>query len=310
VRVLVVDDDPVIRRIVQASLASAGHTVEQAGDGQSALDLLKQDPIRLVITDWQMPGMDGPALIQRIRASTPDAYTYIILLTAKRERDDIATGLETGADDYLTKPFNPRELRARVGIGERILNLEAVLKESRDQLELLATHDALTGLLNRRAIQAHAEAEWLRAARERESLSLVLLDIDHFKSVNDRHGHPVGDQALRLVAEVLAQRVRPYDQTGRWGGEEFLLVLPRSDLAVARLVAERVRARVAATPLPLADGSQLDLRVSLGVTSTSTGTPTGVEALLRQADEALYEAKRAGRDRIRAFDPGRDESGA
>jgi two-component system chemotaxis response regulator CheY len=309
VRVLVVDDDPVIRRIVQASLASAGHTVEQAGDGQSALELLKHDPIRLVITDWQMPGMDGPELIQRLRASTPDAYTYIILLTAKSEKEDVATGLETGADDYLTKPFNPRELRARVGIGERILNLEAVLKESRDQLEVLAMHDGLTGLLNRRAIQAHAEAEWHRAARERESLSLVLLDIDHFKSVNDRHGHLVGDQALRLVAEVLAQRVRPYDQTGRWGGEEFLLVLPWTDLAAARLVAERVRARVAATPLPLADGSGLDLRVSLGVTSTSTGMPTSVEALLRQADEALYQAKRAGRDRIRAFDPGRDEPG-
>jgi two-component system chemotaxis response regulator CheY len=281
----------------------AGHSVVEAETAEVAISLLQKELTRLIVTDWTLPGMSGPELIQQIRAAAGDAYSYIILLTARSEKEDIAVGLETGADDYLTKPFNQRELCARVNIGERILNLETRLKESRDQLEILATYDALTHLPNRRAIQDYAEAAWQRAGPGREPVSLVLLDIDHFKRVNDQHGHLVGDQALREVAEIIGQRIRAHDKAGRWGGEEFLLVLPGTAITEARLVAERVRSRVAATPLPLPDGTKLSLRASLGVASTSLAMPPSLEALMHQADEALYQAKREGRDRV-VFDPG------
>jgi two-component system chemotaxis response regulator CheY len=302
-RILVIDDDAMMRRIVQAVLTGAGHSVVEAESAEAAIALLQQEPFRLIVTDWTLPGMSGPELVQHIRATAGDAYTYIILLTARSEKEDVAVGLETGADDYLTKPFNQRELRARVSIGERILNLEARLKESRDQLEILATHDTLTGLLNRRAIQGLAETEWQRAARGNGPLSLVLLDVDHFKRVNDQHGHQVGDQALRLVADVIKQRIRVYDKASRWGGEEFLILLPGADTAEAQRVAERVRSRVAATPLALPDGSSLTLHASLGVTSTALAVLGSLEALVSQADEALYQAKRSGRDRVVVFDP-------
>lgn len=301
-RVLVVDDDPVLRKMLDVSLQEGGHTVVQASDGRAAWELLRTDPIRLVITDWMMPEMEGPELIQRIRTTPSPSYTYIILLTVKGGKDETVAGLETGADDYLAKPFDRRELRARVAVGERIVDLEARLHASRDQLEVLAMRDSLTGLFNRHAIQTHAEAEWSRGEREGKPVSLALLDIDHFKQVNDQQGHQIGDQALRLVAEVLSQRVRPYDWVGRWGGEEFLLVLPRADLAAARLVAERVRARVAATPLRLPDQTMLPLQASLGVSSTSSGSPPTLATLLLQADQALYQAKGAGRDRVIVYE--------
>ena len=245
-----------------------------------------------------MPGLDGPELIRLIRQTAAPTYTYIILLTAKGDKGDIVGGLETGADDYLTKPFHPGELRARVSIGERILHLEARLRESNDQLEVLATQDSVTGLLNRRAIQDRVDAEWNRAMRGTRSMGIVLLDVDHFKAVNDQHGHAIGDQALHLVAQTLMVDPRTYDLAGRWGGEEFLLLLPEADLESAGAVAERVRARMAATPLTLPDGSHLSLTVSAGVASTAPAVPATLTILLQQADEALYSAKRQGRNRV------------
>ena len=307
-KILIVDDDPALRRILVTQLARAGHEVREAADGQSAWELLQREPIRLIVTDWMMPVMDGPELIRRVRGATVDmsGYTYIILLTAKASKSDVVTGLESGADDYLTKPFDPRELRARVAIGERIITLEIGLTEAHRQMEILAMHDSVTNLLNQRAIHEHAEAELNRARRHFFRVSLLLLDIDHFKVVNDRHGHLVGNQALRMVADVLAQNRRPYDWVGRWGGEEFLIVLPRTTLEEANRVAERVRASVAAAELTLADGSRLSVQASLGVTS-STGSPAGfpsLEVLLQQADEALYRAKAKGRNRVCVYEDG------
>lgn len=300
-RVLVVDDDPVLRRIVQAGLTRAGHQVRAVADGHAAWDLLQEESFRLVITDWMMPGMDGPELVRRIRTASFPGYTYIILLTARSDKSDVVSGLDAGADDFLTKPFHTEELRARVAIGERILDLEGRLSDARDQLEVLATVDALTALLNRRAIQERAEAEVQRAARDGTPLSFVMLDIDHFKSVNDTHGHLVGDQALRLVADILAANKRVYDYAGRWGGEEFLLILPRTELPDAKIVAERVRASIAAASLDLADGGRLSLRISLGVTTAPSRDPLALHILLQQADEALYHAKHAGRDRVEIY---------
>jgi len=304
-KILIVDDDPALRRILVAHLTRSGYEVAEAADGQAAWDLLQAEPIRLVITDWMMPLLDGLGLIHRIREAGAEGgrYTYLILLTAKASKSDVVSGLESGVDDYLTKPFDPRELRARVVIGERILGLETNLSEARQKMEILAMVDGVTNLLNRRAVQQHAEAELNRAGRHYFRVSLVLLDIDHFKSVNDQHGHLVGDQALRMVADVLAQNKRPYDWAGRWGGEEFLLVLPRTTPEEAYGVSERVRQSVAAAHLDLPDGSQVHVQVSLGVTSTS-GLPNGfpsLDTLLQQADQALYRAKALGRNRVYVY---------
>ncbi|NJP05253.1 MAG: diguanylate cyclase [Chloroflexaceae bacterium] len=297
-RVLIVDDDPIHRRLLQASLKTA-HDVYEADDGQAAWELLQRESFHFVITDWMMPQMDGVDLIRNIRASNWISYTYIILVTAKGNRHDMIEGLESGADDYMIKPFDQAELRARMTIGERILNLEMRLRE-------LATHDYLTALLNRRAIYDEVNKELQRARRTGYPLSLIMLDIDHFKKVNDTHGHLVGDEALCLVANTLKEGARSYDTVGRWGGEEFLILLPETSLLEASQVAERVRISVSTTSLVLPDQSPLHVQISLGVTSTSIGQLTNGELpalnmLLQQADDALLLAKRTGRNRVCVF---------
>lgn len=296
-RILVADDDPVIRRILQASLHRDGHEVVAVGDGQSAWEAVQQQPCRLVITDWVMPGLDGPELVRRIRTAGFPWYTYIILLTARSDKADVVSGLEAGADDYLSKPFNPAELRARVGIGLRILDLEDRLSQARDQLAVLAAHDSLTGLLNRRSIREYAEAALHQAVRAGTAISVILLDLDHFKDVNDRYGHQAGDDALRLVAETISAALRTGDRVGRMGGEEFLVVLPDTALDQATAVAERIRRRVAARPLTLPDGTRVPLRLSAGVATAPPVAPA-LDVLLQQADAALYRAKRGGRNQV------------
>lgn len=303
-KILIVDDDPVLRQILQTYLLRAGYEVALAEDGRVAWDLWQKEHTRLIITDWMMPVMDGPELIRRVRGASFPNYTYIIMLTAKNGKSDVIFGLEAGADDYLTKPFNAGELRARISIGERILNLEANLSQALARMEELATHDPVTGLLNRRTLYTHAEAELNRAQRDRNPLSFVMLDIDHFKQVNDQHGHLLGDKALHAVATTLAQNKRPYDWAGRWGGEEFLLVLPATDSQEAALVAERLRVGIQETRVPLPDGGAISVQASLGV-ATSTFEPGKVytlDLLVHQADEALLRAKREGRNRVCVFD--------
>jgi two-component system chemotaxis response regulator CheY len=275
------------------------HEVVEACDGNEALERLQAMPeIQCVITDWMMPSVDGVELVQRIRAAEFPKYIYMILLTARTDIDDIIVGLEAGADDYLVKPFNARELTARVGIAARIVELEQRLREARDEMSVLALRDGLTGLLNRRTITEHAEAELCRAIREGYSLSLAMLDLDHFKDINDRFGHLKGDVALCLVAGILNNSVRPYDWVGRWGGEEFLLVLPRTNEKQALRIMQRIRERIATTPLPVEGREDECLRVSVGLTIARPDEKTTLDLLLQQADEALYHAKKAGRDRV------------
>ncbi|GAB4435368.1 MAG: diguanylate cyclase [Chloroflexi bacterium OHK40] len=299
-QIVIADDEPTSRRLLRAVLTAAGHQVLEAADGEAAWELLEASGANLLITDWRMPRLDGPGLIQRIRAAPRSSYTYCILLTARDSKTDTVVGLDSGADDYLTKPFHHDELRARVAIASRILALEASLREARDNYAYQASHDPLTGLLNRPAIMGHVEAELARAGRGGSSLSLALIDLDHFKEVNDRYGHLVGDQALRSVAQILTSALRPYDWVGRWGGEEFLIVLANTGPDEAAQVAERLRALVAATPLQLADGSTLPLTVSIGVAGTALfkGQEVDKVALFQQADRALYAAKAAGRNRV------------
>jgi two-component system cell cycle response regulator len=302
-RVLVVEDDTTSRRILRTYLTNAGHDVVEAADGRAAWELLQNQVIRLVITDWMMPELEGPELIRQIRRAEFAHYTYVMLLTAHDSKDKIVSGLESGADDYLSKPFDPSELRARVEIGVRILDLESRLNEARQQMEFLAMHDGLTNLLNRRAIQERAIAELRQAEMDGTCLSLLMVDIDHFKAVNDRYGHLVGDQALRVAARALQRCTSPQDAVGRWGGEEFLLVLGQTDLPRAIEVAESIRTRVSATSLSLSDGGELSVKVSIGVISNKQSDSHTPDGLLKRADAALYQAKREGRDRVCAYTP-------
>lgn len=295
-KILIAEDEFVQQRFLNVLLTKAGHEVVAAANGQEAWDILQTDPIRMVLSDWMMPIVDGPELVHRIRTTGWPHYTYIILLTAKDTKDSVVMGLESGADDYLVKPFDRGELIARLAIGERILNLEARLKE-------LATHDSMTGLLNRRALYEIAQGELNRVARTGNTASVILADVDHFKSVNDQYGHPVGDQALCMVAGILARSKRGYDSIGRWGGEEFLILLPQTETDEAVDVAERICTKIAATPLALPDGREVHCSVSLGVSSTVSvaGIPL-LDTLLQQADKALYHAKAKGRNRVCRYD--------
>jgi len=298
-KVLIAEDDSLLRQMLRGALAAAGHQLITAANGLDAWEMLQREHVRMLIVDWMMPGLDGPELIRRIRGAGWPGYTYIILLTAKTGRDDVVEGLNAGADDYVTKPFRQDELLARMGVGARILELETRLSESLEREEALATRDSLTGLPNRRALYDRARAELNRAEREKRSVGVIMLDIDHFKLINDRFGHAAGDEALRRVAEVLQKSKRDYDYTGRWGGDEFLTILPGTSMLQAGLVAERIRASIDMVRLEVGGADIVELRSSLGVACASPATsPIGIDDLLNQADGALYRAKADGRNRV------------
>ncbi len=306
VKILTVDDDPNSLRLLSVNLRYAGHEAVEALDGAAAWEVYQAERPRMVVTDWMMPRLDGLELIRRIRDAGHDAYTYIIMVTALATKPQVVSGLVGGADDYLTKPWDHDELQARVTIGERILKLEEDLRFAKRQAETLAMHDSLTGLFNRRAIRERALAELNRLARDHTSgpLSVILLDVDKFKTINDRYGHEAGDRALRLVAGLLAEHMRNYDVVGRWGGEEFLLVLPGATPGEAEAAAGRIREQLAATDLGL-NGKGTTVTASLGVATLLPDTlrPGGVgeqwlDRLVRAADRALYQAKAQGRNQV------------
>lgn len=300
-KILIVEDELIYRRMVKKSLLDAGHDIVEAEDGQAAWELFQRDPFQLVITDWMMPGLDGPGLIQKIRQSKQENYTYAIMLTAMNDKDNVVLGLESGADEYLTKPFNSRELIARVASGLRILRLEEQLMHARKQMEVLAMHDSLTGLLNRRAINEFAEGEFSMASRKNRALSIIMVDVDYFKSVNDRFGHKVGDHTLQNVAEILTMSLRSYDRAGRWGGEEFILILPDTQINGAIIVAERLRVRVEEMVIPLENGESFSVHISLGA-ACNTGQFQSLVKLIDASDQALYQAKQTGRNRVCIFE--------
>ncbi len=304
--ILIVDDDPVTCQILQAGLSRAGYEVLEKPDGQAAWEYLQGSPARFMITDWMMPGISGLDLIQRVRSANFSTYTYIIILTAKGDRSDIIDGLTAGADDYLVKPFNINELYARVNIGRRILGLEDRLTRAREQMEAMAMHDSLTQLLNRRAIYNHAEAEYNRSRRGSTPLSLLMIDIDHFKSVNDQYGHLSGDQAICHIARCISQNIRSYDWVGRWGGDEFLVILPSSDTDQARVVVDRIQDSLKSAVFSPADGAVLNMTLSIGVSMRTGESQVPLHNLLQQADKALYKAKRGGRNQV-YFHPPEEE---
>jgi diguanylate cyclase (GGDEF)-like protein len=239
-KILIADDDPTIRTILQTALVRLGYRVEIAGDGDQAWSLLQQPQApELAILDWKMPGITGIEICQRLRQRKDAPYVYVVLLTGLDTLNDLVAGLEAGADDYMTKPFKPAELNARLRSGRRVLDLQRELLAAQAQLSVLANHDSLTDLWNRRVIIEKLDQELARAERETNSVGVVLVDIDDFKSINDSLGHSAGDEALQQVAKRLTEVVRPYDSVGRYGGEEFLIVAANCNLYETFKLAER-----------------------------------------------------------------------
>ncbi len=295
-RVLIAEDDPVSRHLLEAFLVKWGYEVVAVTDGTAAeRELRSDDAPRLAILDWMMPGINGIDICREVRRRAAEPYIYILVVTAKGQKEDVLRGLEAGADDYLTKPYDPPELRARLRTGGRIVELHAQLIAAREQLRVEATHDPLTGLWNRSAVLEHLQRELARSEREKSSVAVILADVDKFKNINDTSGHLGGDAVLREVAVRLRASLRPYDGIGRYGGEEFLVVAPGCDAAGALKLAERLRASIGDTPVGTFEGV-FAVTLSLGV-GTNRETCRADE-LVRAADAALYRAKEAGRNRV------------
>ena len=307
-KVLIADDNAMSRLTLKSQLRRWGYDVVEAVDGDAAWAILSMpDTPRLVILDWMMPGLDGIELCKRIRAQSQEPYLYAILLTGREEREDVVAGLEAGADDYVTKPFDAQELRVRLRAGERICTLQRELVAARESLRYEATHDHLTGAWNRAAVIDALARERTRAAHGRTQLSVALIDFDHFKRINDVHGHAAGDAVLRSGAARIAAAARPRDVVGRYGGEEFLVVMPDCDARAARDACERIRAAVAGEPVE-AGGVLIHATISVGA-ATWPGA-RGEDDLVSRADAALYRAKLDGRDRVAlALEVANDQAG-
>lgn len=308
-KILIAEDDSLSRMMLDKALRQSGYEVTAVENGERALkELKKDDPPRLVLLDWIMPGKDGLAVCRELRRRTEQAYTYVILLSSKESTAEIVEGLESGADDYLTKPFDVEELKARLRTGERILELEDRLVEARESMRFRATHDLLTSLWNRGVIMELVSREVQRSFRENSCTVIMMCDIDHFKQVNDQYGHSVGDDVLREVARRLQHSVRSYDMVGRYGGEEFLVVLNRCDPASALARAENLRATIVGRPIQ-ARSKALAVSISVGLALSSDYANCGADEIIRAADAALYAAKEAGRNCVRiAFPEGKEKS--
>src|ERR1700691_4720462 len=249
-KILIAEDDSMSRRLLEAILVKWGYDVTVVADGLEALRILDSaDAPRLAVLDWMMPGMEGVQICQKLRERKNRPYIYVILLTARSQKQDLLQGLDLGADDYLTKPFDAQELRARLRVGGRILTLQDDLLAAQAELHFRATNDALTDIPNRPAILEALDREMARQVRDDRPFGIVLADIDHFKNVNDTYGHLSGDDVLRTVAQRVRDSTRTYDSVGRYGGEEFLIVAPLTDAPGTMALAERIRRNIDSEPV-------------------------------------------------------------
>jgi two-component system cell cycle response regulator len=295
-RVLIADDDLVSQRLLERMLTRLGYEVVVASDGVEARTiLLAADGPRLAILDWMMPGADGLAVCRAIRAHA-GAYVYVIVLTSRDRKEDLVAAFDAEVDDFITKPYEPVELRARLRSGERVLALQATLLEQQALLQHQASHDALTGLWNRQMLHEQLALELKRAARTGDPVAVIMADLDRFKQVNDEYGHAAGDRVLQEASARMRSVLRSHEGLSRYGGEEFLILLPGTGRDAALAVADRVRMAVAAEPVSAGDRS-LSITLSLGL-ATTADAPAAVEPLIAAADAALYRAKDAGRNRV------------
>ncbi len=290
-KILIADDDPVSLLYLQDALQDRGYEVITASDGKSACDILQRpDAPMLAILDWMMPGMDGIDVCRVIRDTVKDRYIYMIMLTSRRETQFLVAAMNAGADDFISKPFNIEEMQVRVRAGRRICDLE-------QELRIKATRDALTGVYNRGAILEILQKEIARHERDKSWVSIIFADLDHFKRINDEYGHLAGDAVLLEVARLMSANLRPYDALGRYGGEEFMIVLPACDANGAVVIAERIRAGVGDLPIAI-DFRMIASSLSIGVAAIDGEKMIPLSGLIHLADNALYQAKSKGRNRV------------
>jgi len=307
-KILIADDEALSRKLLEKILQRSGYDVIAVENGRQAAEQLCQpDGPRLALLDWMMPELDGPGVCREVRRHRKLSYVHMILLTSKESKQHIVQGLQSGADDYVVKPCDPQELEARLRTGLRILELEDQLVEAREDMRFKASHDPLTGLFNRGVIMDLLGRELARTHREQGCTTMLLGDVDHFKKVNDAYGHAAGDDVLREVARRLLSSVRSYDFVGRFGGEEFLIVLNNCNASFAFARAEQIRKAVANSPVQTSRGP-VAVTMSFGVLSSADWGVRPVEELLHETDLALYASKAAGRNCCRVANP--QESGA
>jgi two-component system cell cycle response regulator len=308
-RILIADDELMSRRLLQKTLERAGYEVTAVENGRQAADqLCPAEGPRLALLDWVMPELDGPGVCREVRKRKEQSYVYMVLLTSKESKEDVVAGLESGADDYLTKPFDAEELKARLRTGLRVLNLEDRLVEAREEMRFQATHDGLTGLWNRGVIVDLLGRELARSRREHVCTAILMGDVDDFKTVNDTYGHLAGDEVLKETAKRLLTSVRSYDFVGRFGGEEFLVVLNNCKPAYALARAEEIRKNIVQIPVQTSSGA-LPITMSFGLLLSDEWGHRPMEELLHEADSALYAAKAAGRNCVKVASPKMDPAG-
>ncbi|RQW87325.1 MAG: diguanylate cyclase [Geobacter sp.] len=300
--VLIVEDNLLMRKILEGHLSDLGHTVVAVENGRQALELLDHSHFPIVITDLVMPEIGGLELCRAVRARNFEGYTYVVVLTAQDTKDEMVRGLEAGADEYLIKPVNRAELTVRLKTADRILSLESSLKKSYEEIKALSVKDPLTKVYNRGYLDERLVHEVKRTFRFERPLSLIMLDIDHFKIINDTYGHSTGDQVLKECAWFMSNCVRKeIDWVARYGGEEFVIVLPETPLAGALVAAERSRAGLSSHVID-AGGTELLVTASFGVTSFTPADQkedlTIAAVLVKRADTCLYQAKKEGRNRV------------
>jgi two-component system, cell cycle response regulator len=302
-RVLVAEDDRLTAHQLRAVLTSRGYEVVVAHDGEVAWNLLKQaGSPNLAILDWKMPGLSGVDICRRVRGMNREPYTYILLLTEKTSREDLLVGMKSGADDYLTKPFDANELEVRLGAGQRVLTLMDELIAMRETLRHEATYDSVTGLQNHTAVCKSLNREMARAKRAGTTLGVIMADLDHFKHINDTFGHLAGDAVLAEVGRRIDQQIRSQDSAGRYGGEEFLIVLPGCDLESAYQRGDALRTYLGQSEVQTTRGP-ISISASVGVAVYHGADRAGTDQVIGAADAALYQAKKLGRNRVAVAEP-------
>src|SRR5579864_3969290 len=302
-KVLVADDDPTNRMLLERIVSRLGHDCTVTGDGSSAWAHLQEHPFDVLLTDWMMPGIEGPELCRRLRSDPAAPYVYIVLITSLSDRDQVLAGMDAGADDYLAKPVDPFQVETRLIAAQRVTRLHTQIKAYRDELEVAnlelldeSRTDPLTGVGNRRLMERDLVTALARARRHHGGFSVAMIDVDSFKAYNDEHGHAAGDDALRAIAQAIARNCRAEDTAYRYGGEEFLLLLQDTSLTDALVAVERIRLAVEAAAMPHTGSPHGVVTISAGVAAWSADG--SLSELLDVADQALYRAKRGGRNTV------------